>query len=74
MSLDDIKIALHDDVLLLSGERSAQREHHAGDVIRAERTYGSFSRMIHLPRDIDGKTAETKLENGVLEITVRAKR
>ena len=41
---------------------------------RIERTYGSFSRVIHLPRDIDGKTAQMKLENGVHEIAVRAKR
>ena len=74
MSPDDIKIALHDDVLVLSGERNAEREHHEGSVVRAERTYGAFSRMIHLPHHIDGSTAESKLENGVLEITVKAKR
>lgn len=71
---DDIKITLHDDVLVLSGERNAAREHHDGAVVRSERTYGTFSRMIHLPREVDATTAQTTFEHGVLEITVKAKR
>ena len=71
MSSDDITIRMHDNYLVLEGERSDEREHREGDMWTSERTYGHFRRVVHLPEEVDSDTAEARFENGVLEITVK---
>ena len=74
MSADEIAIELHDDVLVLSGERGDKRRHRDVKLWRSERMFGSFSRIIHLPRSVDTETATIRFERGVLQINVQLKR
>ncbi len=71
MSANDIRIRLHDNFLVLEGERSDEREHREGELWTSERSYGHFRRVVHLPEEVDSDTAEARFENGVLEITVK---
>jgi HSP20 family protein len=72
ISPDDVTVTLEDGALIVAGERQDDREDHEGDVWRAERTYGSFHRVIPLPDNADPDSVEARFENGVLEIRLRA--
>jgi HSP20 family protein len=71
MSDKDLNVSLADDALTIEGERREESEKTEGGVYHSERSYGSFRRMIPLPRGIDTSTCDAKLDNGVLEITLK---
>ncbi len=47
---DDVDIEIKDNVLTVSGERTAQHEDEAEGYHRVERSFGSFSRSLTLPQ------------------------
>jgi HSP20 family protein len=65
----DIKIAVEDDVLTISGEKTAEKEVKAEAYRLAERSYGAFSRSITLPRSVDPEKVTATMTNGVLTVT-----
>ena len=67
---DDLKISLHHDLLTIRGHRSIKEEVKEEDYLYRECYWGSFSRSIILPAEVDGKRVEAELENGVLTITL----
>lgn len=67
---DDLKISLHHDLLTIKGERSSDQEIKDEDYLYRECYWGSFSRSIILPSEVDSKKVEAELENGVLTITL----
>jgi HSP20 family protein len=71
LSKDDVRVAVQDGVLVIEGERRQEREVERSGTYRAERIYGSFSRVIPLPEGVDPDTAEAHFENGVLEVSLR---
>jgi HSP20 family protein len=66
---DDVEVTLHDDALVIEGERHGERETHDRSMWRSERVYGAFRRVIPLPAGIDPNSVEARFDNGVLEIT-----
>ncbi|MDQ0466982.1 HSP20 family protein [Caulobacter ginsengisoli] len=69
ISEQDVKIAIEDDVLTISGEKKSESESKKGDVRVSERTYGAFSRSISLPRGVDAEKIKASMAKGVLTIT-----
>ena len=67
---DDIQINLHDDVLSISGERTAREVAETDNVVRMERHSGRFHRSFSLPNKINAKKIEARFENGVLIVSV----
>ena len=67
---EDIKISLHNDLLTISGTRKSGATDEGYDYLYQECYWGSFSRSIILPAEVDAKKVEAELENGVLTITV----
>ena len=67
VNVDDFRVELEDDALVLQGERRDEREDMRGGVRRAERSYGGFRRVIPLPPGANLEAAEARFENGVLE-------
>ncbi|MFA5024411.1 MAG: Hsp20/alpha crystallin family protein [Patescibacteria group bacterium] len=67
---EDLKISLHHDLLTIKGHRSIKEEVKDEDYLYRECYWGSFSRSIILPAEVDGKRVEAELENGVLTITL----
>ena len=67
---EDLKISLHHDLLTIKGTRSAGSEINETDYLYRECYWGSFSRSIILPAEVDGKRVEAELENGVLTISL----
>jgi HSP20 family protein len=70
LSEDDVKIELDDNVLRISGARSAEQEERREGYYRVERASGSFSRSLLLPEGVDADSIDARFENGVLEVSV----
>ncbi len=68
MSQANVKIAVEDDVLTISGEKKAEKETKEGRVRISERGYGAFSRSVALPRSVEAGKIKATMANGVLRI------
>jgi len=66
----DLDIAVHNNVLTVSGTRRAEERKEGDSFALYERQYGSFSRSFSLPDTADGERVEAKLEAGVLALTI----
>jgi HSP20 family protein len=69
LTADDVKMVVDGDTLTISGERpgeiqSVDRTHRS-----IERSYGEFSRSIHLPSSIDRTKISAVMKNGVLSVS-----
>lgn len=67
---EDLKISLHHDLLTISGTRSSGSDINDDSYLYRECYWGSFSRSIILPAEVDSKKVNAELENGVLTITL----
>ena len=66
----DLDIAVHNNVLTVSGTRQAEERKEDESYALYERQFGSFSRSFSLPDTADGERIEAKLENGVLTLSI----
>jgi len=69
----DLDIAVHNNVLSVSGSRAAEERRDGESYALYERQFGSFSRSFSLPDLADGERISAKLEAGVLTLTVAKK-
>lgn len=67
---EDIDISLDRDVLTISGEKRAESEEKGARYYRVERSYGSFSRSISLPSEIEAEKIEATFKRGVLKVNL----
>lgn len=66
----DIDISLNNDMLTIRGRREQQLDVPEDDYLYRECYWGSFSRSIILPIEIEAEKVEAALENGVLTVTL----
>ena len=66
----DIDVSLTRDSLTIKGEKKEEKEEKKKDFYRMERSYGSFSRTIPIPVEIDTEKAKAQFKKGVLTITL----
>jgi HSP20 family protein len=69
----DIDISVAHDVLTVRGSREMEEEVEDNDFYARECYWGSFSRSIVLPHEIDQKNVSASLKNGVLTIKLPKK-
>ncbi len=69
----DLDIAVHNNVLTVSGSRQAEERKDGESYALYERQFGSFSRSFQLPDMADGERIEAKLDRGVLTLTIGKK-
>lgn len=67
---DQIKVTAEDDVLTISGEKTAAQERVEGQARHTERSFGRFSRSIYLPRSADPAKISATLKDGILTVEV----
>ncbi len=67
---EDVHLEVHDDYLVLEGERRQESEENQGGVYRSERSYGRFYRTIPLPDGVNPEQVRANFKDGVLEVTV----
>jgi HSP20 family protein len=70
---EDVRIALQDGVLTISGERKVEEEQTGENSIRVERFYGSFSRSFALPDNVDTDDVRAESKDGVLLVHIPKK-
>ncbi len=70
---EDLKISLHNDLLTIKGLRESEKNIKEENYLFKECYWGSFSRSIILPSEVDDKKVEAELENGILTITLYKK-
>lgn len=66
----DVKVVVKDNVLTLSGERSALPPAEGSKSHVSERRFGTFQRRFSLPKDADGERVSASFKAGILNIAV----
>ncbi len=67
---DDIEVTLTDGLLTIKGEKKHESEEKKENFHRVESYYGSFSRTLRLPGEIEANNVEANYKDGVLKITI----
>ena len=70
MSEEDVSIELEDSTLTISGERKAEQRAEGEGYYRVERSTGSFSRSLTLPKGVDPEAVTASFDRGVLEVRI----
>lgn len=68
VQVEDIDISINNDMLTIRGERQEEVEDKLEDYYYQECYWGSFSRSIILPLEVDSNKVAASLKNGVLTI------
>jgi HSP20 family protein len=70
MNESDLSIEVHDDVLVIRGEKRDSSEDKGKHYYRVERSYGAFQRTLALPDDANADEIDARLEQGVLRLEI----
>lgn len=70
MDEKDVDVSLTRDMLTIRGDKKEEQEDKGKDYYRLERSYGSFSRTIPLPVEVETNKIEANVKKGVLTITL----
>jgi HSP20 family protein len=68
MKREDIDVSLHQNTLILCGERKREEEKQEEGYYRSERYFGKFQRSIPLPQAVDPLKIDAKYRDGVLTV------
>jgi len=67
---DEIDISIKGGLLTLKGERKRESEARGKDYYYSERSFGTFSRTLELPMEVDAEKVKANYKDGVLELTL----
>ena len=67
---EDVSISLTEDTLTIKGERKTEKEERRENYFRLEGRYGSFLRMIELPRPVKADAIKAEYKDGILKIVL----
>ncbi len=70
MDEKDIDVSLQGGMLTIRGEKKEEKEDKGKDYYRMERSYGSFSRTLSIPVEVESDKIEAHFRKGVLSITL----
>ncbi|MEW6324561.1 MAG: Hsp20/alpha crystallin family protein [Nitrospirota bacterium] len=65
---EDLQVNLAEGLLTIRGERKHEEEKKEKGYFYSERSYGSFSRSIQLPAEVQSDKVNASFKDGVLEI------
>lgn len=65
---DDIQVNITDHHLTIEGEKKKDEEIKKENYYRSERSYGSFSRSVELPTEVQVEKVKASFKDGVLEV------
>ena len=67
---ENVRISTEDGMMTIQGEKSMSSETNEENYHRMERSYGSFSRTMALPKDADENNMQAEMKDGVLTLTM----
>ena len=70
MDSKDIDISLSNGFLTIKGEKNQEKEEKDENYHLIERSYGSFTRSVRLPREVQSDKITASFKNGVLRVTL----
>jgi HSP20 family protein len=70
MDPKDINISLSNGLLTITGEKKQEKEEKDENYHLIERSYGSFTRSVRLPREVQSDKITASFKNGVLRVTL----
>lgn len=70
VSKKDVKIAVEQGILTISGERKMEAEEEGKTFHRVERYHGSFRRSFYLPDNTDQTHVDASFKDGMLNVTI----
>lgn len=70
LSKEDVTLSIDDNRLVVSGERHEETKAKEHNVIRMERTFGSFYRSLPLPKSVNEDKINATFKNGVLTVEI----
>ncbi|MFO8090581.1 MAG: Hsp20/alpha crystallin family protein [Desulfatiglandaceae bacterium] len=68
MEAKDIDVSVQGRMLSIRGERKHEKEDKGESYHRVERAYGSFSRTVELPAEVDESKVDASYKRGVLNL------
>lgn len=70
MDEKDVTVKVQSGMLIISGEKKAERTEENGATHLTERSFGSFARSVRLPDDADADAISADYARGVLTVSV----
>ena len=67
---EDVSLSLMEDTLTIKGERKYQREEKRENYVWMEGSYGTFTRVLQLPRPVKSESAKAEYKDGILKIVL----
>ncbi len=67
---EDVKVTVENGVLVITGERHAEKEEKGRRYRRIERSHGSFVRSFTVPEDADAGKVVATFKDGLLIVTL----
>ena len=67
---EELDIRVENNILTVRGERKFEKKVDEKNYLRAERTYGSFSRSFSLANTVNSEAIKAEYKDGVLTLTV----
>jgi len=71
MEVDDLDISLNGQYLTLLGHKKHEVNKSKDDYYHVESSYGSFSRTVQLPAEVDQSDVDASYKRGVLKIELK---
>jgi len=68
MSKDEVQVTIDQGRLTISGEKKEEHKEERANLLRVERSYGSFTRTIPLPSSVNEEAVEAEFKDGLLTI------
>ena len=67
----DIDVSLEGQILTIKGEKKQEKEEKEENFHRVERSYGSFTRRMNLPAEVDQENIDASYKKGVLKLVFK---
>ncbi|MGB2959033.1 MAG: Hsp20/alpha crystallin family protein [Bacteroidota bacterium] len=70
LSKEDVRVAIQDNMLTVSGEKKEETVEEKSNYHRVERSYGTFQRCFTLGEAVRGDKIDASFKDGILTITL----
>ena len=70
ISPEELSVSVENDIVTISGERNNETTDEGKNYFYQECFWGSFSRQIILPQEVDPNRAQASMKNGVLTLRI----
>jgi HSP20 family protein len=70
MKREDLELNISDNLLTIKGEKKKEEEVKEKGYYYSERSYGSFTRTVEIPKDVQTDKVRASFKDGVLEIRI----